>query len=250
LRSDSVRKKFIFLAQGISRYNISKTKVMEMTIPVPDLAEQERIGQFFKTLDATITSHQRKLEKTKALKAAYLAEMFPAEGESKPKRRFAGFTDDWERRKLGDVVEKLTGGASIEPGDYLDAGVRTIPKGAVNESGVADLSGSKFVSLEFFHKNYSSHVSTLDLVTSLRDLVPTAPNMGRIVRITGENEKFLMPQGVYKLKLFSGMDENFLIAYSNSEKYRRIVSAEKNGSTQVHIRNGEFLNIGIPLPKS
>lgn len=168
--------------------------------------------------------------------------------ENKPVIRFKGFEEDWEQRKLGDAIEKLDGGASIRPTDYQEQGVRTVPKGAVNNSGVADLAGSKFVSEEFFEKNTSSHVESNSLVTSLRDLVPSAPNIGRIVRIGGIDEKFLMPQGVYKLELFANIDENFVIAYSNSEKYRKIISTEKNGSTQVHIRNEKFLNINIPLP--
>ncbi|MCL2821380.1 MAG: restriction endonuclease subunit S [Oscillospiraceae bacterium] len=164
-----------------------------------------------------------------------------------PEIRFKGFTDAWEQRRFNDIIQNLTGGASIEPNDYQNSGVRTIPKGAVNASGVADLSGSKFISETFFDKNKSSKVSTNDLVTSLRDLVPSAPNMGRIVRIVGCEEDFLMPQGVYRIELIDDTDEYFVISYSNSEKYRRIISAEKNGSTQVHIRNGEFLNIEIPL---
>ena len=166
----------------------------------------------------------------------------------KPKIRFEGYTDDWEQRKLGDVIEKLTGGASIAPDDYVDVGYRTIPKGAVNSSGVADMSGCKNVSENFFKKNISSKTSSGELVTSLRDLVPTAPNMGRIVRICGETEDFLMPQGVYSIIVKEKISEDFLITYSNSPEYRKIIMAEKNGSTQVHIRNGEFLNIDIPLP--
>ena len=165
-----------------------------------------------------------------------------------PRIRFKGFTDDWEQRKLGDVIEKLTGGASITPDDYVDVGYRTIPKGAVNSSGVADMSGCKNVSEYFFKKNISSKTSSGELVTSLRDLVPTAPNMGRIVRICGETEDFLMPQGVYSIIVKEKISEDFLISYSNSLEYRKIIMAEKNGSTQVHIRNGEFLNIDIPLP--
>ena len=165
-----------------------------------------------------------------------------------PQLRFEGFTDDWEQRKLSGIIEKLSGGASIKPTDYLEDGIRTIPKGAVNATGIADLSGSKYISEDFFEKNITSHAHTSNLVTSLRDLVPSAPNMGRIVRIEGDDEQFLMPQGVYKLELFEGMDEDFLISFSNSDKYRKIISAEKNGSTQVHIRNGEFLNIDINLP--
>ena len=59
LRSPAIRNKFIFLAQGISRYNISKNKIMEMEIPIPELAEQEKVGSFFKDLDHLITLHQR-----------------------------------------------------------------------------------------------------------------------------------------------------------------------------------------------
>lgn len=142
----------------------------------------------------------------------------------------------------------MTGGASIAPDDYVDIGYRTIPKGAVNSSGVADMSGCKNVSENFFKKNISSKTSSGELVTSLRDLVPTAPNMGRIVRICGETEDFLMPQGVYSIIVKEKISEDFLITYSNSPEYRKIIMAEKNGSTQVHIRNGEFLNIDIPLP--
>jgi len=79
-------------------------------------------------------------------------------------------------------------------------------------------------------------------------LVPSAPNMGRIVRIVGVKEDFLMPQGVYKIELDDNSDENFVISYSNSERYRKVIASEKSGSTQVHIRNGDFLNIVIPCP--
>ena len=40
--------------------------------------------------------------------------MFPAEGERKPKRRFAGFTDDWKQRTLGELSE-IVRGASPRP---------------------------------------------------------------------------------------------------------------------------------------
>ena len=59
LRANSFRKEMTFLAQGISRYNISKNKVMEVSIPVPNLEEQTMIGQYFSNLDNLITLHQR-----------------------------------------------------------------------------------------------------------------------------------------------------------------------------------------------
>ena len=60
LRSESAREKIILLAQGISRYNISKNKVMEIAVSLPSLDEQKLIGQYFRQLDNLITLHQRK----------------------------------------------------------------------------------------------------------------------------------------------------------------------------------------------
>lgn len=76
LRSGGFRKNIIFLAQGISRYNISKNAVMNIPIPIPAKEEQEAIGDFFKHLDALLTLHQRKLEMLKNVKQAFLEKMF------------------------------------------------------------------------------------------------------------------------------------------------------------------------------
>ena len=210
--------------------------------------EQKKIGKLIDELDKAIDLQQRKCDETKELKKYMLQKLFPKNGAKKPEIRFNGFTDDWEQRKFGDIIDKLTGGASIAPDDYVEEGYRTIPKGAVNDTGLADMSDCKCVSEVFYQKNISCKTSAGELVTSLRDLVPTAPNMGRIVRIYGDSEDFLMPQGVYSIVLKKNFDEDFLIAYSNSPDYRRIITTEKNGSTQVHIRNGVFLNIDIPVP--
>lgn len=59
LRSGSVRSDFILLAQGISRYNISKTKAMDIKVPIPQKQEQILLGTVFKELDNLITLHQR-----------------------------------------------------------------------------------------------------------------------------------------------------------------------------------------------
>lgn len=107
LRADSFRQEMTFLAQGISRYNISKNKVMEVSIPIPNLEEQTMVGQYFSNLDHLITLHQRKCEQTKKLKKYMLQKMFPQNGEKVPEIRFDGFTYDWEQRKLGEVLISL-----------------------------------------------------------------------------------------------------------------------------------------------
>ena len=76
LRADSFRKEMTFLAQGISRYNISKNKVMEVSIPFPNLEEQTMVGRYFSTLDNLITLHQRQCDELKKMKKYMLQNMF------------------------------------------------------------------------------------------------------------------------------------------------------------------------------
>ena len=76
-------------------------------IAVPSLEEQRQIGAFFDRLDSLITLHQRKYDKLCVLKKSMLDKMFPKGGSLYPEIRFAGFTDPWEQRKLGDELEFL-----------------------------------------------------------------------------------------------------------------------------------------------
>ena len=70
--------------------------------------EQSKIAKYLNNLDNLITLHQRKCESLKKVKKSMLQKMFPKNGESVPEIRFAGFTDDWEQRKLGEVCERVT----------------------------------------------------------------------------------------------------------------------------------------------
>ena len=76
----------------------------------PSREEQELIGLFFARLDNLITLHQRKYDKLVVFKKSMLEKMFPKDGESVPEIRFAGFTDPWEQRKLGELTESYSGG--------------------------------------------------------------------------------------------------------------------------------------------
>ena len=125
LRSSSIRSDLTLLAQGISRFNISKNKVMELSVPVPSAAEQKQIGQYFSRLDSLITLHQRKYDKLAQLKKSMLDKMFPKPGERFPEIRFAGFTDPWEQRKFSDLV-LIERGGSPRP---IDAYITEDPAG-------------------------------------------------------------------------------------------------------------------------
>ncbi|WBF43229.1 restriction endonuclease subunit S [Streptococcus thermophilus] len=86
--------------------NSSDLSNIKIYVPVHKEEEQQKIGAFFKHLDDTIALHQRKLDLLKEQKKGFLQKMFPKNGAKVPELRFAGFADDWEERKLGDLLNK------------------------------------------------------------------------------------------------------------------------------------------------
>ena len=88
--------------------HLSLNDIESFEIATPSVDEEKKIGAFFESLDHLITLHQRKYDKLQVLKKAMLEKMFPKNGSSVPEIRFKGFTDAWEQRKLGEVVERIT----------------------------------------------------------------------------------------------------------------------------------------------
>ncbi len=82
--------------------NLNKNDLDAQAVLVPSTEEQRQIGTYFRTLDHLITLHQRKCETLQKLKKSMLQKMFPKNGSCFPEIRFAGFTDAWELRKVGE----------------------------------------------------------------------------------------------------------------------------------------------------
>ena len=234
LRSPSIRKKITFLAQGISRYNISKTKMLEIEIPAPNLSEQKKIGSFFKLLDDTIALHQRKLDLLKEQKKGYLQKMFPKNGVKVPELRFAGFADDWEERKFSDFT-KLSQGLQIAISDrFTEAGPNK----------------EFYITNEFLNPNntkkYYIENPSKNVIANKNDILMTRTgNTGKVVTNTKgafHNNFFKIdydPQKISKLFLY------FLLT---SIPIQKEILIRAGTSTIPDLNHKDFYNIKVYLP--
>ena len=93
------------LLVGGGRAKLNAEILMDIVLTLPSLKEQAIIGSYLNILDRLITFHQCKYSRLCNIKKSMLERMFPKEGASVPEIRFAGFTDVWEQRKLGDFLE-------------------------------------------------------------------------------------------------------------------------------------------------
>ena len=173
LRSEAVREKIIYLAQGISRYNISKNGVMQIEVPVPNINEQRLVGEFFSNLDTLITLHQRKYDKLLNVKKAMLEKMFPKEGEKVPEIRFKSFTGEWKQCKIKEITDRIIVGlaTSVTP-YYRESGVPLLRNMNIKENYLDD-SDLLYLDEKYAKANESKMIHANDVLT-----VHTGSNIG------------------------------------------------------------------------
>lgn len=108
-------------ATGGTIKHLNQNILVDFPVVMPLKQEQRLIGAYFNQLDNLITLHQRKYDKLVNVKKSMLEKMFPRDGKNVPEIRFSGFTEAWEQRKLGELVDVCSGR------DYKHLSEGTIP---------------------------------------------------------------------------------------------------------------------------
>ncbi len=75
-RNSHSRKKIMKLAQGSTRYNMSKQELMKIKFPIPCKAEQQKIAAFLSSIDVKIERVSQQIEQSKTWKKGLLQKMF------------------------------------------------------------------------------------------------------------------------------------------------------------------------------
>ena len=206
---------------GISVFGITKDNLGKMKLFIPTYQEQQKIGKFFKLLDERIANQERKIAKVKALKSAYLTEMFPQEGETVPKRRFNGFEGDWKEKLLGEL-------ASINTGD----------------SDVKDsVTDGKY---PFFIRSKNIERSDTYTFEGEAILIPGEGKLGEILHYY--NGKFNYHQRVYKTSNFNEDIDGRFIYYTMSHTFKKHALKETVKATVDSLRLPTLTSYRLLVP--
>ena len=119
---------------------LAVNKLIKLENMFPKKEEQIKIENYFQSIDHLITLHQRKLEKLQLVKKSMLEKMFPKNGSKIPEIRFEGFADDWEQRKLGEVLDDMYNGQtpSRNKSEYWNGNIKWLSSGELNRGTVYD----------------------------------------------------------------------------------------------------------------
>lgn len=237
------------LLVGGSRAKLNAETLMDIELLLPTKIEQAQIGGFLTHLDHLITLHQRKLDKLDSIKKSYLSEMFPQEGEKKPKRRFKGFTDDWEQRKLGEVCSEIGDGLHSAPiydehGDYYFINGNNLVNGKIE----INPEETKRVSRKIFDKN-DKHLDDTTVLFSINGTIGNlAYYKGERVML-GKSTAYFKAKNIDKTFLFvllqtSYVMNNFMVSLTGTTI--KNLGLESIKSTKIMMpRNEEQKSIGL-----
>lgn len=130
--------------EGSTIKRLYNSDLLSAEITLPSFPEQTHLGLFFRRLDSQIAESRAVLEKSRQLKKAMLAKMFPTNGEKIPKIRFKGFEGEWECRKFSEVAE-LRRGLIYSPLDISPNGIRVLRSSNIDEENYIEKNDDVFV---------------------------------------------------------------------------------------------------------
>lgn len=233
MRTDNFKNKVIFpLIATSSQPALSMENIRKFMINMPkNRDEQDRLAEYFESLDHIITLHQRKCDDTKELKKYMLQKMFPKNGEKFPEIRFKGFTEAWEQRKLEDFG-KATGGTSIESEFSEDGVYKVISIGSYSENSVYNDQGIRAIKSD---KTSNRVLNRNDLTMILNDKTTSGNIIGRVLLIE-ESGIYVYNQRTERIEInLDEYDPVFLYEMLNAPNIREKIIKQAQGNTQIYV---------------
>nr|WP_274661942.1 restriction endonuclease subunit S [Enterococcus lactis] len=220
--------------------HVQKDFLDVFTISVPRSDEQAKIGSFFKQLDDTIALHQRKLDLLKEQKKGFLQKMFPKNGAKVPELRFAGFADDWEERKLGELLKSAYQGINTA-GDkviYSEKGVEILQSKHIT-SGYITFDDTRFLD----KKRYSEYFPKY--VPKKHDIL--FANIGTIgpSTVVETNKEFLIAWNILKMTPNENVNSKFIELFLQILNEKHYYEKITTGNATKFVNKDAILNIEL-----
>lgn len=210
---------------------MSKKDFLQLPCFIPDFEEQQKIAEILMQCDKVIKLCEQEIDELKKLKKAYLRKMFPQKGKNVPELRFAGFTDPWEQRKLGDL-------ALFNPKDELPQ--------------------------EFEYVDLESVVGT-EMLSHRTEIKATAPSRAQRLARTGDlfyqtvrpyqknnylfeksDNNYVFSTGYAQMRPF--IDGYFLLSLVQDERFVKVVLDNCTGTSYPAINADDLAKIVVTVP--
>ncbi|MCP1108912.1 restriction endonuclease subunit S [Ohessyouella blattaphilus] len=244
---ESDKAKLLANTNGSTMIHVTKNEMESKMVSVSSIEEQRLIGIFLKELDHLITLHQRELDLMKQQKKSLLSKMFPKNGAEFPELRFIGYTNPWEQRKLGELME-ITSLKRIHQSDWTNSGVRFLrARDIVAESKKEEVTEPLFISQEKYDE-----YSALSGKAKIGDLLVTGVGtIGVPMLINSEEPLYFKDGNIIWFKNEDAIDGSFFYHSFNGDSIQKFIR-ESTGTGTVGtytIESGKKTPLYLPHQK-
>lgn len=233
------------VASGSTFAEVSGKMLGNLAFMFPTKKEQDKIGEYFSNLDNLITLHQRKCDETKKLKKFMLQKMFPKKDAKKPEIRFAGFTDDWEQRKVLDLlIEPVTDGPHETP-KLVKKGVPFISVDAIVDNKIDFNRKRGDISEEYDAECCKKYKPQLHDVY----LVKSGSTVGKVA-IVETTERFNIWSPLAAMRCGEKTDPYFLYVLLQTDGMQAQISDKASNGTQPNLSMRELEKFDVQVPQN
>ena len=239
--SDEVVREIAYTCTGTGQKVLSFLDLQKMKVRVPSFDEQKEIATYFDTLDHLITLQQQKCKDIKLLKKYMLQKMFPQKGRKVPEIRFKEYAEDWEQRKLEDVLEVLKDGTHGTHAD-VDNGVYLLSAKNIKNGCVSIDENDRQISVEEYEKiHIKFKLKNGDVLMTIVGTIGESAVLESAENITFQRSvAFLRPN--------NELLNSFLFQTIYTKSFQKELDNRKATGAQPGIYLGEVAQIPIMIP--
>ena len=235
-QTSKAKKKIENITTGNTIKHILASDMQEFIIDITSYEEQSRIAGLFRSLDDTITLHQRKLHNLQAIKKSMLQKMFPREGERFPELRFGGFTDPWEQRKFDEIT--IPAGVRNKDNLPLEPYSITNDRGFLPQNEAHD---------DFGYMQNTDRKAYMVVSPNSFGYNPARINVGSIGYYEGtENVIVSSLYEIFKTKDY--IDDHFLMQWFKSDLFPRWIEKFQEGSVRQYFYYDKLCECTLTFP--
>ena len=226
LRSQTIRKKMFVLAQGSTRFNISKSKVMGMSINIPEIEEQRKIANLLTLLDDRIATQNKIIEDLKKLKSAISKHLFA-------------------RKDLLETTICLSDIATLKNGYAFQSGMYNA-LGKWKILTISNVSGERYINDKDCNCiiKLPNDIQNHQVLKEGDILISLTGNVGRVSLCKAGD--YLLNQRVGLLQLAKNVDQEFLYQILSSQRFENNMIACGQGAAQMNIGKGDVESFVLP----
>ena len=225
------------LGTGATFKELSGGKLKEVTIPVPPLAEQQRIvatlDKAFAGLATAKANAEKNLQNARALFESHLQSVFSQRGEG------------WVDRTLGELCKFENGDRGKNyPNreEYVAKGIPWINTGHIQPDGTLSQDEMNFISRAKFSSLRSGKIRPNDLVYCLR-----GATLGKTAIVDPYKEGAIASSLVI-IRPSKSVDSHFLYFFLVSPEGQRQIKLYDNGAAQPNLGAKSVARYVIPIP--